>query len=336
MRARPGLTALDTLLAVALVSAVAVPLATVAVRSGPTRSANQEELIAQQSLASVLTRFSQDVRSSSGLGDAGPSRFTLRQAAGGTFRYVTYQLTGGRLQRGESASAAGVPTSWEDLLDPALVRVSAGSFTYYAWANQSAESSKLFRRIAIAGFGLESARTGQKLNAPPISAVMREGANARSFILATAPEFRAHKEAAHGDTPGGKDNDQDAASGNPNRLDAMHVDLSLTNHSPHPARLAAFSGTWDEGGANALVSLGFKGGPKGGWGGGQAAYHSGGAPQALDGVVTLAPGQSFQLHLKYKMATSVRAIALRFYEAEDTARRDPFFLDIPAPTVAQK
>lgn len=318
LRPRPGMSLVELMVSVAIGSCVALGVTSLAVREVDGRASNQEELLNQQAMASILTTFSQDVRSASGLVRANPTDFRVRKAlTDGTYQYVSYRILDGKLQRGVGTQRDADPATWVDTFDSNRFTVASGEFTYFELGNRSGSQQATMRRIEISRFQLRKARNQNVVKTPPISAVMREGANARDLGLGAGctPEVRGHANGANA-----------WASG------SVHVTLCATNQTARPITLDGFAGDWASGtAANPIEAIKLE---NGGvlWGQGQAEYLKGGPPQTFRQVVTLPPGgtQRFRIHF-HSVSGKIDTLTMRFYEPADAARKNPYLITARLP-----
>jgi hypothetical protein len=328
---RPGLSHLDVLLAMVVVVVVAAPLSMVAAQGVRGRSVTQEELFVQQDMAQILSTFSKDVRSASGMTEALSDRFTLSHLSGATPVYTSYRIASGRLQRGQSTKADVAPTTWRDVVDGDRFKVSKGAFTYYQWGNTSGASSKLFRRIEIANLQFENNRSQNKIDAPSISAVMREGANARALVLVGPPTWRA----ANGNLvdPEAAEDDEDSKKtsncgpSNPSALDAMFSLFKVKNISRSTIEVSAFTGAWSKT-DNKIESFTMDPGKKITWGNGKAEIWPGATPVSMPSKVVIPAGGTADVKVFFKMGSKLESFALKLYDATDTTRTSPYVLQI--------
>lgn len=325
-RRRPGLSQIEVLLAIVVVAAVAAPLSFAAVQGGTARSGAQEDLFTQQDLAQAVSVFSQDVRGAVELTDATDTAFTLQQVEGDGDVFVHYRIADGRLQRGESDAHDQAPATWRDLIDAERFKVEKGLFSYFSWGNKSAVSTRLFRRIEIQGLQVKGRKSGHQVDSPPISAVMREGGNARALRLTADAEWRAHKEAAHGDQATEDDLPFKPEMGN-DREDAMFLLFTARNTRPRDITIEAFSGAWSQT-DNFLEAFTLEVDKKTTWGNGKDRFSSAASPIALPETVKIPAGGQAAFKLFFKMGSSLEALALKLYDTDDDARQDPYLLEV--------
>lgn len=186
-----GLTLQEIILAVALVSIAAVPASFLLLNQVRLRDTAESSVLHGQVMNLLLTRFTADVRAADALLTPITSlqELVLRQPqGGGAFIYVRYRLAGGRLQRGEAASANAEPATWENLIDPAQFTVRSGEFAYFTQSGAPATDARTTRLIELRALNL-LASSGEALHPRPVSATMRAAQGTGIVVLADLPEL---------------------------------------------------------------------------------------------------------------------------------------------------
>ncbi|HEY9854815.1 MAG TPA: hypothetical protein V6D05_03690 [Stenomitos sp.] len=306
-----GITILELVIAIGIFAILVVPLSAIVYKSSIARRTGQDSLYGQQDGAVVLSRFTNDVRAStymvSSLGQT--SAVTMRQPTSlTTSTYVTWRIDGGKLQRGQSPSAATLPTSWQDVIDPRIFSVEAGQFAYYTLNNGVPKSNDEARRLELRSLTLKSKTTGSTLVPPAVSAVMREPAQARALTV-TGPW-----------TTWGDDQ---------NWHNAVHVSFPLKNQSDKGLSVGSFAATWDDHSAGGYIkSMDLAGDSSSSWGGGQATYFSGDAPQDLDRPLTLGAGSTGSITFHFMAGQRIESFTMTLYEASDTTHSKPYVLKV--------
>lgn len=220
-RPERGLTVIELILAMTLLGGLVLALGSMAMRGAALEGETRTSLAEQQELATLLRRFSEDVRSALAVvGSPGPSRVTLQQPGQ---RYVTYRLDAGKLRRGLGASATQEPATWEDLVDSQRFEVSSGRFRFYAAEGVETSASAAMRRVDLVDLRLRSRHEAQERTLPELSAALR--GQARSGTIEVVG-------------PGGGDEIVMANSA------AKKTEFALRNRSNQPITIRYFHFAW--------------------------------------------------------------------------------------------
>lgn len=315
-RSQAGLTLLEALVSITVLSLVAIPLSAIVLNHQRGREANQQQLYVQQSMNVVLTTFTNDVRAGIGLMTSRKQTdaFTIRQPLpDGGYTYVTYRFSKERLERGTSSDATSLPTEWRDVIDPQLFKVAGGAFAYYSIQNQDPRNDREVRRIELRDLTLRSS-AGETYRPPAVSAVMRELPNARILRLFGPVS-------------------QNQGTGQ--NQGATWFRFTARNTSNAPITLGAFRAEWNDKPApnnetyidTVTVALEAVNGSGETW---RGVYPTGEAPQVLPRSVTLAPGQAIAVDAKFRMSKRTfvyRTMRFQFYEAASDLT-NPFVIPV--------
>lgn len=306
-----GITVMELMVGLGIFAIVVVPLSAIVYKAQVARHASQVSLYGQQEGAVVLSRFTDDVRSSTSMTSPlnQSAAVTMRLPTSlTTFTYVTWRLSGGKLQRGESASATTLPSAWQDMIDPGLFTVEAGRFAYYTLNNGTPKTNTEARRLELRELVLTSKTSGSQQKPPAYSAVMREAAQTRS-MAATGP--------------------WETWGDDHNWHNSVHIRFQLKNLSENALSLGAFAATWDDQNAGGYIkSMDLAALDSSSWGGGQSEYRSGGTPKALDRPLSVAPGGTVTVELHVKPEQELTSFTMSLYDAADTARATPYVLKV--------
>lgn len=306
-----GITVMELMVAIGIFAIVVVPISALVYKSQMARHASQESLYSQQEGAVVLSRFTDDVRSSTSMTSplSQSTAVTMRQPTSlTTFTYVTWRLADGKLQRGESASATSLPTAWQDVIDPGLFTVEAGRFAFYTLNNGTPKTNTEARRLELRELVLKSKTTGSQKKPPAYSAVMREAAQTRSMAVTSPWETWGNDNSWHS---------------------SVHIRFQLKNLSDNALSLGAFAATWDDQQAGGYIkSMDLSAVSSSSWGGGQSEYRSGGVPQTLDQPLSVAPGGTVTVELHVIPVQELTSFTMSLYDAADTARATPYVLKV--------
>lgn len=312
MRPRPherGVTVLELMVAIGIFAIMVVPLGALVYKSQMARRDSQDSLYSQQDGAVVLLRFTEDVRASTHMTSllSQASAVTLRQPTSlTTFTFVTWRIAEGKLQRGESATAATPPGTWQDVIDPAIFTVEDGRFAYYTLNNGVPKTNDEARRLELGQLRLKSKSTGSTQTPPAVSAVMREPATARA--LTPTADW----------TTWGDDQ---------NWHHSVHVAFSFENGSGKDLEIGAFAAAWDDHKAGGYIkAMDFSADNASSWGGGQAEYRSGGAPEVLDRPLTIRAGTSATIKFHFMAEREIESFTMTLFEASDTTHSKPYVL----------
>jgi|GEM_PF-2953152 len=315
-RSQAGLTLLEAMISLAVLSLVAIPLSAIVLNHQRGREANQQQLFVQQSMNVVLTTFTDDVRAGIGLMTSRKQTdaFTIRQPLpDGGYTYVTYRFAKERLQRGSSSDAMSLPTQWRDVIDPQIFKVAGGSFAYYSIQNQDPKNDREVRRIELRDLQLLSS-SKETYRPPAVSAVMRELPNAR--ILRRFGSVSQNQ-------------------GTGQNQGATWFRFSARNTSNAPVTLSAFRAEWNDSPPpnnqtyldTVTVALVGMNGSGETW---RGEYLVGGAAQNLPKSVTIAPGQEIAVEGKFRMSKQTfvyRTMRFQFYESA-TDLANPFVIPV--------
>lgn len=303
-RSQSGMTLLEAMIAVTVLSLVAIPLSAIVLNHQRAREANHQQLLVQQSMNVVLTTFTNDVRAGIGLMSSRKQTdaFTIRQPLpDGGYTYVTYRFAKERLERGSSSDASQVPTGWQTVIDPQIFKVAGGSFAYYSIQNQAPKNDREVRRIELRDLALLPS-SGETFRPPAVSAVMRELPNARILRrFGTVSQTQ----------------------GSGQNQGATWFRFTARNTSNAPVTLGAFRAEWNDSPAPNnqtyidtvnVIAEGANGSGES-W---RGEYIVGGAAQVFPRSVTLAPGQAVSVEAKFRMSKNIfvyRTMRFQFYEA---------------------
>lgn len=306
-----GITVMELMIAMGIFAIMVVPLSALVYKSTMARQVSQDSLHSQQDGAVVLSRFTDDVRASTNMtSPLGQSALvTMRRPTSlTTFTFITWRLSDGKLQRGESAEAATPPGDWQDVIDPQIFRVDAGRFAYYTLDNGVPKTNDEARRLELGDLALHSKSTGATLQVPAVSAVMREPAQARSLAV-TAPW-----------TTWGDDQ---------NWHHAVHVEFPFKNMAGKDLQMGAFAATWDDHAAGGYIkSMDLAADNTSTWGGGQAEYRSGGTPETLDRPLSIAAGETATVKFHFMAGARLESFTLTLFDAADTTHARPYVLKV--------
>lgn len=309
-----GLTLLETLMALAVLVIIAVPLAGLVYKGNINRKGEQDRMFSQQATSVVLTQFTNDVRAASGL--MGPisdaQALKLRQpTATGTYSYVSYRFADGKLQRGTSDSEDRGPTTWSNVIDPSIFTVQAGTFAYYTLGNLVATRAKDVRRIELRELVLKSVNSQELLMPDAISASMREMSNARA-LRRNGPAPSVVKDKG-----------------------AVWVRTGAINLTNLPLTFGSFSAEWtdmspDPSPLDTLdLMLSDQNGKVTTWRAGPGErYFPGDPPRPLPEQVTVQKGVEVSVNFKFRDTAVITGLTLRFYDPADTTRSNPYVVPI--------
>lgn len=307
---RPGATLVELAMFIVVAAIVAGAFGSLSYSAWASLTFSQERLNVQQAFERARSLLEHDVHGSSGLQVADATTcMTRRYDPGVGFRYVTWRFDAARLQRGESNAAETSPTAWEDVVDPLLVQAAAGGFAYFDRDGAATTAAAAARRVELAGLGLRVVRTGEVVPAPPITASMREGGNARLIVLVGAPDYAG-----------------DAA----NWKGTVHVQLDLLSRNGQPIVIRAFAADWREVGGNEATLRSIKRGNGNTiWNAGPDPYEDGGAPRVLDRTLRITPGMPEDLSFHFMVRNPISRIDLRLYDDADLGLDNPYVIPIP-------
>lgn len=306
-----GITIMELMIAIGIIAIMVVPLSALVYQSTMARGSSQDSLYSQQEGAVVLSRFTQDVRASVQMTSplAQSTSVTMRRPTSlNTFDYVTWRLQDGKLQRGESTSAAAAPSRWQDVIDPNVFTVQAGRFAYYTLNNGVPQSQDEARRLELRDIELHSKSTGSTLKPPAVSAVMREPAQTRAMSV---------------------EGDWETWGSDQKWQGTVHIRFRLRNHAGKALQVGAFAATWDDQRSGGYIkSMNLDTADRSTWGGGQSEYRSGDAPQTLDRPLDVAAEETITVELDVRPVEEFTSFTMTLYEATDTAHSRPYVLKV--------
>lgn len=306
-----GVTVLELMIAIGIFAIMVVPLSALIYQSSMARRTSQDSLYSQQEGAVVLSRFTDDVRASTYL--VSPlsqlSAVTMRQPTSlTTATYITWRIDNGKLQRGESSSATTLPTAWQDVIDPQIFTVEAGRFASYTLNNGVPKSNDEARRLELRELALHSKSTGSTLKPPAVSAVMREPAQARA--LSVTGDWKTW----------GDDH---------NWHHAVWAEFPVKNQTDKDLSIGAFAATWDDHKAGGYIkAMDFAADNSSSWGGGQAKYRSGDAPEDLDRALSIGAGRTATIKFHFMAEAPIESFTMTLFEASDTTHSKPYVLKV--------
>lgn len=296
---RSGMTLIETSLAIAIAMVILVPVSTLIWRGTAQRAEDEAQLLQQQTLAQIQRALSTDARASSGLTIAAEDHFTLRRVRpDDTVEYISYRLTGGRLQRGTSSNPALAPSAWRDLLDPGFATVRQGRFAYYGWNNTPPSAPSAIKRVALEQLELESRKASFRLAQPIVSAAGRPRLHLQSLVMVSAVS----------------------------RANEM-VEIEVKNQSTEPVDLAAFRMFWSSSDPDTYlqsIKAPFLSGNQFVW---KAKYEEGAGAAPLTQTLTVPPGQSIVMELHLVHQKTLDDLSILFYDPDDLGRLEPYLIE---------
>ncbi|MBU6428048.1 MAG: hypothetical protein KGR26_03480 [Cyanobacteria bacterium REEB65] len=308
-RRRRGFTIVEFALVVMIMGLVFMSVSALVVQVYPMMKTNQANTANLQELGDFQTTFINDVRMASEFDSSlsTANAFTIGQYnLSGIPTYVTYQLTGGLLQRGTCANPPPAqPASWTNLIDPSAFTVATGSFAYYANSFKAPTTQASVSMIALSGLQLESLFESQKVASFSDIIASMVGAG----LSAGTPPPMVLPPPTPTPTPP------------PHGSDSTYV-MYLPNNTGSTLQLGSFNGTFTGGGAQIRYITFNYPQPTPNYAGG---YKSGGAITNFQTQPSLLAPSTASIALEFHPVPNWGStVTMNYYAASDTKHKTPY------------